>query len=92
MRSAILLSLAIAQDAKPQFQESTISAPFLEQFHAGAKRWIPSKSKKVVDGVEDEDLLQYRGEWKIEGPQEELIQGDDGLALKTLAAHSVYFD
>lgn len=89
MRSAILLSLAIAQDSKPQFKESTISAPFLEQFLDGAKRWIPSESKKIVDGVEDEDLLQYRGEWKFEGPIEEIIEGDTGLALKTLAAHSV---
>jgi hypothetical protein len=42
-----------------------------------------------VDGVEDEELLQYRGEWSVESPSEDLIEGDKGLVLKTLAAHSV---
>jgi calnexin len=67
---------------------SSIVAPFLEQFIEG-DRWISSQAKKIVDGVEDEDLLQYRGEWKVEPGTEELIEGDKGLVLKTLAAHSV---
>ena len=60
----------------------------MEQFTNGLKRWIPSSAKKFIDGVEDPNLLQFRGEWKVEAPVEELIKGDQGLVLKTLAAHS----
>ena len=69
-------------------KKSTISAPFLEQFTEGLKKWIPSTAKKIIDGVEDANLLQYRGEWKVESPAVEIIKGDVGLVLKTLAAHS----
>jgi calnexin len=62
----------------------------LEQFTEEGK-WIASESKKIVDGIEDEDLLQYKGEWKIESAVEDLIDGDKGLVLKTLAAHSVFY-
>ena len=60
----------------------------MEQFTEGLKNWIPSTAKKMIDGVEDQDLLQYRGEWSVESPLGELIKGDQGLVLKTLAAHS----
>ncbi|KAJ2996557.1 hypothetical protein HDV02_006390 [Globomyces sp. JEL0801] len=70
-------------------QRSTIIAPFLEQFEQDwASRWIPSTAKKIVDGEVDEDLLQYRGLWALEEPKDKLIEGDTGLVLKTLAAHS----
>jgi hypothetical protein len=63
----------------------------LEQFDSESwiEKWIPSTAKKIVDGVEDEDLLAYRGEWNVESPDSPLIEGDKGLVLKTLAAHSV---
>ncbi|KAJ3276301.1 hypothetical protein HK104_003694 [Borealophlyctis nickersoniae] len=70
------------------FKPTTIKAPFLEQFDENwEKRWIPSEAKKVVDGVEDEELLRYRGEWAVEEPAVSVISGDEGLVLKTAAAH-----
>jgi len=73
----------------PEFVKTTIKAPFLEQFDTNwASRWIPSAAKKVLDGVEDEDLLKYRGQWNVELGEEEVIKNDLGLVLKTVAAHS----
>ncbi|KAI9332087.1 calnexin precursor [Obelidium mucronatum] len=64
-------------------------AHFLDQFvPETVKRWIPSEAKKIVDGIEDEDLLRFRGRWNIE---ESVIypglKGDRGLTVKTAAAH-----
>ncbi|EGF83327.1 hypothetical protein BATDEDRAFT_84872 [Batrachochytrium dendrobatidis JAM81] len=70
------------------FKPTTLTAPFLEQFGADwEKRWIPSNAKKIVDGVEDEDLLRYRGEWAVEPSTPIVIAGDEGLVVKTTAAH-----
>ncbi|KAJ3255999.1 hypothetical protein HK103_005806 [Boothiomyces macroporosus] len=89
-----LSTLALANEASEQseqiiFQKTSIKAPFLEQFDGEwEKRWFPSSAKKIVDGVEDDELLRYRGEWDVEEPKTQLIVGDKGLVLKTLAAHS----
>ncbi|KAI8818962.1 Calreticulin family-domain-containing protein [Fimicolochytrium jonesii] len=84
--SFALISAAAARDHT--FHPTEITAPFVEQFTPGwDKRWIPSTSKKVVDGVEDEDLLQYRGRWAVEAPEGAVIEGDEGLVVKDAAAH-----
>ncbi|KAJ3018384.1 hypothetical protein HKX48_002935 [Thoreauomyces humboldtii] len=95
--SLALLSVVAAEEAHVVDNETTpvvhfaptkIVAPFLEQFTTGwDQRWIPSHSKKVVDGVEDEDLLQYRGTWSVEDPTVVTIAGDRGLVVKDAAAH-----
>ncbi|KAH9267240.1 hypothetical protein BASA84_000782 [Batrachochytrium salamandrivorans] len=70
------------------FKPTTVIAPFLEQFGANWEtRWIPSNAKKIVDGVEDEDLLRYRGAWAVESSNPKVIVGDEGLVVKTPAAH-----
>ena len=62
--SELLTSLHVTNQ---HHQETAIKAPFLEQFASDwKKKWIPSTAKKIVDGVEDEDLLAYRGEWNVE--------------------------
>ncbi|KAJ3121860.1 hypothetical protein HK098_003313 [Nowakowskiella sp. JEL0407] len=58
---------------------TSIKAPFLEQFTSDwDTRWYPSTAKKIIDGVEDDALLAYRGEWEVE---------KGGLVVKTAAAH-----
>ncbi len=52
-------------------------------------KWFKSSAKKVVDGVEDEDLLRYVGDWGLTEPDPIRIAGDFGLQLKSAAAHSV---
>ncbi|KAJ3076912.1 hypothetical protein HDU98_011008 [Podochytrium sp. JEL0797] len=71
------------------FKPTTRTALFLDQFvPETVSRWIPSESKKVVDGVEDEELLRYRGTWNIEEPTVlPGLRGDRGLTVKTAAAH-----
>ncbi|KAJ3009258.1 UNVERIFIED_CONTAM: hypothetical protein HDU68_002780 [Siphonaria sp. JEL0065] len=64
-------------------------AHFLDQFvPETVARWIPSEAKKIVDGIEDEDLLKFRGKWNVE---ESVVlpglRGDRGLTVKTAAAH-----
>ena len=41
----------------------------------------------MIDGVEDEKLLRYHGEWAVELPTDPAIDGDTGLVLKTATAH-----
>ncbi|KAI9357916.1 calnexin [Zopfochytrium polystomum] len=71
------------------FKATSITAPFLEQFTPEtADRWHPSETKKIVDGIEDEELLNYRGRWKIEEATVfPAIVYDKGLVVKTPAAH-----
>ncbi|KAJ3215289.1 hypothetical protein HDU67_000633 [Dinochytrium kinnereticum] len=71
------------------FTPTTLSAAFIEQFDGAAnKRWIKSETKKIIDGVEDDELLNYRGEWAIEEPTVlGGFAGDKGLVVKTPAAH-----
>ncbi|RKO91687.1 Calreticulin/calnexin [Blyttiomyces helicus] len=73
----------------PEFKPTTIKGPFVEQFVSGwDKRWVASSQKKEVDGVEDDELLRYRGEWAVEAPTVfPSIEGDKGLVVKTAAAH-----
>ncbi|KNC99960.1 uncharacterized protein SPPG_05332 [Spizellomyces punctatus DAOM BR117] len=86
-----LASVAVAdsQDGvSVAFVPTSLNAPFLEQFASGwERRWTPSETKKSVDGVEDEELLRYRGQWGVEEPQNSVISGDEGLVVKTAAAH-----
>ncbi len=63
---------------------------FQDHFGDGQMHWTPSAAKKVVDGVTDEALLQYRGEWSVEESTVwQGIAGDYGLVAKTAAAHHV---
>ncbi|KAJ3028639.1 UNVERIFIED_CONTAM: hypothetical protein HDU68_001220 [Siphonaria sp. JEL0065] len=64
-------------------------AHFLDQFiPETVARWIPSEAKKIVDGIEDEDLLKFRGRWNVEEPVVlPGLRGDRGLTVKTAAAH-----
>ncbi|KAI8823064.1 calreticulin [Fimicolochytrium jonesii] len=91
-----LISAAVADDVVAgnkddktvAFHPTTVTAPFVEQFTTGwDKRWIPSHTKKVVDGVEDEDLLHYKGRWAVEQPDVIAIAGDEGLVVKDAASH-----
>ncbi|KAI8908921.1 putative calcium-binding protein precursor cnx1 [Gorgonomyces haynaldii] len=83
------LVLAVKAQEIEEFKQTAIKAPFLEQFTDGwDARWSPSAAKKIVDGVEDDELLRYRGEWDAQEPTEKLIPGDKGLLLKSEAAHS----
>ncbi|TPX31722.1 hypothetical protein SmJEL517_g04993 [Synchytrium microbalum] len=72
------------------FQITTIKGTLVEQFSAPdwSSRWVASEAKKVVDGVEDDDLLRYRGIWAVEEPTVlPGITGDKALVIKTAAAH-----
>jgi len=73
----------------PNYSKSSVSGPFVEQFNPDTlTRWIKSEAKKIVDGVEDEDLLRYRGEWAFETPSVwPGIKDDAALVVKTAAAH-----
>ncbi|KAI9099881.1 Calreticulin family-domain-containing protein [Phlyctochytrium arcticum] len=85
---AIAESDAASENHSVTFKPTSIKAPFLEQFlPTWNQRWTPSSTKKVVDGVEDDELLQYRGEWAVEEPTKVLIEGDKGLVVKSAAAH-----
>ncbi|KXS11895.1 Calreticulin-domain-containing protein [Gonapodya prolifera JEL478] len=72
-----------------EFKPTSIRAPFLEQFTDDWNtRWTVSQAKKIIDGVEDEDLLRYRGDWAVEEPTVlQAVKGDKGLVVKTPAAH-----
>ncbi|KAI8930258.1 Calreticulin family-domain-containing protein [Entophlyctis helioformis] len=86
--AAAAAAAAAGVPAVKPFAPTAIKAPFLEQFTEDWKtRWIPSSTKKVVDGVEDDELLRYRGEWNVESSQPVVIPGDEGLVVKTAAAH-----
>ena len=42
--------------------------------------------KEAAEGG-SEELLRYRGDWKLEGAAENALEGDKGLVAKTPAAH-----
>ncbi|KAJ3110111.1 hypothetical protein HK100_003150 [Physocladia obscura] len=73
------------------FKPTTISGVFIEQFVTPKSKgsvWIPSEAKKVVDGIEDDELLKFRGAWSIEEASVlPSIKSDLGLVVKTPAAH-----
>ncbi|KAJ3930798.1 MAG: Calreticulin family-domain-containing protein [Lentinula lateritia] len=79
-------ALAQAEDAKPTFTPTEIKAPFIEQFTEDwSERWTPSEAtKKTPVGGE---TFSYVGEWKVEEPLIQIIEGDVGLVAKSKAAH-----
>ncbi|KAF9072805.1 Calreticulin family-domain-containing protein [Rhodocollybia butyracea] len=79
-------ALAQAEDAKPTFTPTEIKAPFIEQFTDDWQdRWTPSEAtKKTPVGGE---TFSYVGEWKVEEPLIQSIDGDLGLVAKSKAAH-----
>jgi hypothetical protein len=79
-------ALAQAEDAKPTFTPTEIKAPFVEQFTEDwSDRWTPSEAtKKTPVGGE---TFSYVGEWKVEEPLIQNIEGDLGLVAKSKAAH-----
>lgn len=60
---------------------------FVESFddELGSSGWVPSQSKK--DDV-DEDISKYDGKWAIESSHDVVLEGDQGLVLKSKAKHS----
>merc|ERR1712226_583134 len=50
------------------------------------KKWIKSQAKK--EGVTDESIAKYDGEWSLEQSQKDPLNGDLGLVLKTKAKHA----
>ncbi|KAJ3216565.1 hypothetical protein HK099_005822 [Clydaea vesicula] len=73
---------------QPLYKPSKVNGLFVEQFDGDTSRWVTSETKKIVDGVEDEDLLRYRGTWNVEEPVEwPGIRNDKALVVKTPAAH-----
>ncbi|KAI8809115.1 calnexin, partial [Cladochytrium replicatum] len=82
-------SQPVAVPKNPRFSPVSIKAPLWEQFTGDWKsRWISSETKKTVDGVEDDELLRYRGQWNVEVPTKRPgFEGDAGLVVKTAAAH-----
>ncbi|EGO05279.1 hypothetical protein SERLA73DRAFT_118840 [Serpula lacrymans var. lacrymans S7.3] len=88
---SVLLAVAAASasasdDAKPVFQATEITAPFLEQFTDDwSERWTPSEAtKKTPVGGE---TFSYVGKWEVEEPETVVVEGDKGLVAKTKAAH-----
>ncbi|KAF5392514.1 hypothetical protein D9757_002225 [Collybiopsis confluens] len=79
-------ALAQAEEAKPTFTPTEIKAPFIEQFTEDwSNRWTPSEAtKKTPVGGE---TFSYVGEWKVEDPLVQQIEGDLGLVAKSKAAH-----
>ncbi|KAJ3989052.1 Calreticulin family-domain-containing protein [Lentinula detonsa] len=79
-------AFAQAEDAKPTFTPTEIKAPFIEQFTEDwSERWTPSEAtKKTPVGGE---TFSYVGEWKVEEPLVQVIDGDLGLVAKSKAAH-----
>ncbi|KAJ3117697.1 hypothetical protein HK100_000765 [Physocladia obscura] len=82
---------ATVQAPPAVFKPTTISGVFVEQFVTPKSKgsvWIPSEAKKVVDGIEDDELLKFRGAWSIEEASVlPSIKSDLGLVVKTPAAH-----
>lgn len=59
---------------------------FVDTFESNTigSNWIKSKAKK--DGVED-SIAKYDGEWSIEPSTDAVLDGDQGLVLKSKAKH-----
>lgn len=78
---------ANAADVKPVFKATEIKAPFLEQFTPDwTSRWTISQATKQTP-VGDE-IMSYVGKWSVEEPEvAKGIEGDEGLVMKSKAAH-----
>lgn len=91
----ILLALTAASQADVVFKKSQVTAPFLEQFDASwSSRWKSSEAvKQVPEGFKAaetdnvDEMFRYRGEWSVEGAKKDGVSGDQGLVVKTQAAH-----
>ncbi|KAF9524095.1 Calreticulin family-domain-containing protein [Crepidotus variabilis] len=79
-------TIAIADEAKPEFKKTAVKAPFLEQFTEDwTGRWTPSEAtKKTPVGGE---TFSYVGKWEVEDASISVIEGDKGLVAKSKAAH-----
>lgn len=82
----------VEEDREPPKAQYTRPMPngayhFVESFddELGASGWVPSQSKK--DDV-DEDIAKYDGKWAIESSHDVVLEGDQGLVLKSKAKHS----
>ncbi|KAF8665464.1 hypothetical protein AX16_000482 [Volvariella volvacea WC 439] len=94
MRSVTVSVLAIAasgalastDEPKPLFKRTDIDAPFIEQFTDDwTDRWTPSEAtKKSAAGAE---TWSYVGQWSVEEPLNNFVEGDKGLVAKSKAAH-----
>lgn len=82
--TATLVSCSI-----PVFHPSHIQAPFLEQFTPDwTSRWTVSQATKQSPVGDEQEVMSYVGKWNVEEPSiVKGIEGDEGLVMKTKAAH-----
>jgi calnexin len=74
---------------RPTYQKPAVSGNvfFTESFESDEEfksRWVLSRAKK--EGTDD-SIAKYDGQWSIEEPEEVVLKGDLGLALKSRAKH-----
>lgn len=71
----------------PKFAPTSLAGHFIEQFTSDwSTRWSPSEATKKTST--QGEVFSYVGKWSVEEPTVLLgIEGDEGLVLKTVAAH-----
>ncbi|ORY79284.1 Calreticulin family-domain-containing protein [Leucosporidium creatinivorum] len=94
MRSSVAFAAAasvasissVAAQSRPTFTPTEIKGHFVEQFTPDwEQRWSASKATKEEKAGE---VFSYVGKWSVEEPTVYPgIEGDEGLVLKTKAAH-----
>ncbi|KAM0755252.1 Calreticulin-domain-containing protein [Meredithblackwellia eburnea MCA 4105] len=92
--TAAALAASVTAQGIPSFSPTAIKAHFIEQFTPSwSERWSPSRATKEEKAGE---VFSYVGQWSVEEPSVYPgIDGDEGLVVKTKAAHhaiSVPFD
>ncbi|GAA5921403.1 hypothetical protein JCM3775_003033 [Rhodotorula graminis] len=75
----------VSAESAPAFTPTSVKGIFVEQFDTGLDRWSPSKATKTE---RDNEVFSYVGKWSVEEPSVYPgIPGDEGLVLKSKAAH-----
>ncbi|KAL8284036.1 hypothetical protein RQP46_005149 [Phenoliferia psychrophenolica] len=80
------LAALVSAQSPPSFVPTTIKGHFVEQFTSDWEdRWSPSKATKEEKAGE---VFSYVGQWAVEEPTVYPgIEGDEGLVIKSKAAH-----
>ncbi|KAK4058363.1 calnexin [Microbotryomycetes sp. JL221] len=92
--ASLATTLTVVAQSAPSFVPTDVTGHFVEQFTPDwQERWSPSKATKEEKAGE---VFSYVGKWQVEEPTVfPGISGDEGLVLKTKAAHhaiSAQFD